>query len=104
MSHRDYLIAEGSPKFTRAGEGPKWTLDTTKWGSSPTDVIVTAKNSITGADATDDVLSGDPAVNGNVITLPKFSSATAGHFRLIVQFTVASYEPAMPAIDVIVEE
>lgn len=104
MSHVDYLIAEGSPKRCRVGEGPKWKLTTTKWGSNPDNVTVTAKNSITGADATATVLSGSPTVAGNVITLPKFSSSTAGHFRLIVEFTVTDYEPARPAIDVVVEE
>jgi len=98
------LVAVGSPKTARVNEGISWTLDTTKWGTSPTPGTVTATNRVTDADVTSDVLSGSPSVTGNVITLPKFSSSTVGQFRIIVEFTAGAYAPARPAIDVDVIE
>ena len=98
------LVAVGSPKTARVNEGITWTLDTTKWGTSPTPGSVTATNRVTDADVTADVLTGSATADGNVITLPKFLSATVGQFRLIVEFSAGAYDPARPAIDVDVIE
>ena len=66
-----------------------YSVTTTSWGSSPTDVMVVAKdmnNSNTDVSAT--VLSGDASVLGDVITLPTIKSLTAGNrYRIEVLFT-----------------
>jgi hypothetical protein len=102
-------MAVESPKFARVGEGITWTLDITDymptgWTGEVTPGTVTATNRVTGDDATVDVLTGSASAVGNVITLPKFSSASVGQFRLIVEFSAGAYDPARPAVDVHVIE
>ena len=110
MAHTEnQLTAVESPKTARKGEGITWTLDITKymptgWSGTVTPGTVTATNRVTDADATADVLTGSAAAVGNIITLPKFSSATVGQFRLIVEFSAGAYAPARPAVDVNVIE
>ena len=110
MAHTEnQLTAVESPKTVRVDEGITWTLDITKympsgWSGTVTPGEVTATNRVTGEDATADVLTGDPSADGNIITLPRFSSATIGQFRLIVEFSAGAYDPARPALDVNVIE
>jgi len=97
------LMAVESPKYMRVGEGIAFPIDTTNYGGSPTDPSAEAfdmENS--SEDVTSTVLTGTATVADNVITLPVFSSAVAGKFRIIITFTNARYTPAKPALDVVV--
>jgi len=66
-----------------------YTLTTTPWGSSPTDVSVKAydvENS--HEDVTSTVLSGSSSITGDVITLPTLKSLVANKtYRIEVKFT-----------------
>ena len=65
-----------------------YSITTTPWGSSPTSVTVVAKDmSASAQDVSATVLSGSPAVIGDVITLPKVQSLTAEHlYRIEIKF------------------
>lgn len=82
------MIVE-SPLKQGADEQIYYTLTTTPWGSSPAAVAVVLKDS-TGLDVSSTKLSGAASVSGDVITLPKVTSLTAGsNYRLEVKFTVS---------------
>lgn len=67
-----------------------YSVTTTPWGSTPTNVSVKAYD-VTGGtrtDVTSTVLSGNATVVGNVITLPALTGLTAGKgYRVEVKFT-----------------
>ena len=66
-----------------------YSLTTTPWGSTPSDVAVTAYEGSSFTVVTDTVLSGSPSVNGDVITTPIVKSLTAGkEYRIEIKFTV----------------
>lgn len=75
-----------------------YSITTTSWGSSPTDVVVKAYE-VTGGtrtDVTDDVLSGSASVAGDVISLPAVTGLTAGKgYRIEVKFSSGgnTFEP-----------
>jgi hypothetical protein len=81
-----------SPLQQGADEEIAYQLTMTPWGSSPTNVSVKAYD-ITGgvyADVTSTVLTGNPTVSGDVITLPVLASLTAGkRYRIEVKFDSA---------------
>jgi len=72
------------------GEDEKiiYTVTTTNWASSPTNVVVAVKDVDNRyADVTSDVTSGSSSVDSDVITLPIIQTLTAGHtYRVEVQF------------------
>lgn len=104
MSQLD-LFVKGSPAHCRVGEGPYYAIDTTEQGGSPTSPSVVAYDLGNAmAVVTSTVIPGTPTVEGNLVKLPKFSSATAGKFRLVVSFTNDQYAPAKPALDVWVSD
>jgi hypothetical protein len=94
------LIVIGSPQHVWIGEGPKWTLDTTNYGGSPTSVSVTATDLSNGADVTSTVLTGSATVNAAIITLPTFSSAVVGAFQIQVTFSNSRATPFKPVFNV----
>jgi len=66
-----------------------YTLTTTPWGSTPSDVAVTAYEGSSFTVVTSTVLSGSPSINGDVITTPVVKSLTAGKaYRIEIKFTV----------------
>jgi len=69
-----------------------YTITTTPWGSSPTNVAVVAKNEATSADVTSTVFpTNSPTVAGDVITLSPLKSLTAGTlYRIEVKFTTGT--------------
>jgi len=70
-----------------------YQLTTTPWGSSPGSVVVQVFDVTAGAytDVSETVLSGDPSVSGDEISLPVLGSLTVGHvYRLEVRFTCGS--------------
>lgn len=89
MSVRE--VAEGL-QIQGEDEEIAWAITTTNWGSSPSEVSVVTKDvTAGGTDVTDEVMSGDASVSGDVITLPVLSGLTAGHlYRVEVQFTASS--------------
>lgn len=98
------LFVIGSPRPVRVGEGPYFSIRTTRWGGSPTNPSVAAYDLDDNMhDVTDTVLSGSGATinvsDPDRIDLPKFSSNRKGRFRLIVTFTNDAYAPARPALD-----
>lgn len=74
-----------------------YTITTTPWGSSPTDVTVVVKDtSDNDADVTSSVTSGSTTVLGDIITLLFIQSLTARHvYRVEVKFTAGNniFEP-----------
>ena len=66
-----------------------YTNDTSANGGSPTDVAVVAKDlSNDSADVSSTVLDGSSSVSGDVITLPKIKSLTAGNvYRIEIKYT-----------------
>ena len=77
----------------RQGEDEQiaYTVTTTPWGSSPTNVAVVAKDMTdNNAVVTSTVLSGSASVSGDVITTPKVQNLVAGHkYRIEVKFTAS---------------
>jgi hypothetical protein len=75
-----------------------YSVTTTSWGSTPTNVSVKAYD-VTGGtrtDVTSTVLSGNATVVGDVITLPALTGLTAGKgYRVEVKFTSGgnTFEP-----------
>jgi hypothetical protein len=75
-----------------------YSVTTTSWGSTPTNVSVKAYD-VTGGtrtDVTSTVLSGNATVVGDVITLPAVTGLTAGKgYRVEVKFTSGgnTFEP-----------
>ena len=69
-----------------------YSVTTTPWGSSPTDITVKAydvDDDLTDVSST--VLSGSASANGDVISLPTLKSLTAGKlYRVEVKFTSGS--------------
>jgi hypothetical protein len=82
------MITE-SPLTQGEDEQIAYTLTTTPWGSSPSDVSVVLKNS-SGTDVSATYLSGSASVAGDVITTPVVKSLVAGtQYRLEIKFTVS---------------
>lgn len=86
-----------TPRETKEGiqnqsaqESIAYIVTTTPWGSSPTDVTVTAYD-ITGGERVDvstTVLSGSASVSDDIITLPFLEALTAKRiYRIEVKFT-----------------
>lgn len=78
-----------------AGESIIYTITTTPWGSSPTDVTVAGyevKPDDTFTDVTTTIIpSGSASVSGDVITLPAVTALTAEkRYRIEVLFTSGS--------------
>lgn len=75
----------------RQGEDEEiyYSITTTNWGSSPTDVGVVVKDE-DGTDVSAGVTSGSASVAGDVITLPKIKSLTADTlYRVEISFTAS---------------
>lgn len=73
-----------------------YSITTTPWGSSPSNVVVTVVDAIDGSTVTSSVTTGSPTVVGDVITLPLLHSLTAGHvYRVNVRFVSGAntFEP-----------
>jgi len=91
MNGEGRRIAEG---IQHQGEDEEvvYSLTTTKWGSSPSDVIVKAYHINNAyADVSDTVLSGTSGVAGDVITLPKIGNLLEGNrYRIEVKFAVGA--------------
>lgn len=70
----------------------KYTITTTNWGSTPTDVACVVKDMTDGnADVTSTVMpDGSISVSGNIITLKSLKSLTEGkRYRVEVKFTTS---------------
>jgi len=82
-----------------ADEEVTYTLTTTPWGSSPSNVVVTVYDITLESvreNVTSTVTSGSPSVNGDVITLPVILDLVENHnYRVEVKFTTGGqvYEP-----------
>lgn len=76
-------------KYQGVDEEQEYTVTTTPWGSSPSNVTVVVKDITAGfVDVSAAVLSGSPNVVGDVITTPKVKSLTAGRaYRMEIKFT-----------------
>jgi len=87
MSQGSRRIAEG---IQHQGEDEEvaYTLTTTNWGSSPSNVVVKAYHiNNRYLEVSDTVLSGDASITGDVITLPKLGNLVEGNrYRVEVQF------------------
>lgn len=72
-----------------ADEEVAYTLTTTPWGDSPSDISVTAYDmSDSFAVVTDDVLEGDASSDNTSITTPVVLDLTAGNkYRIEIMFT-----------------
>jgi len=67
-----------------------YTLTTTPWGITPTDEAAAIFSVLNGqfTDVTDINMTGDPSVNGDIITLPVIDVLIAGTmYRVEVLFT-----------------
>lgn len=80
-------VQEGAQK-QGADEKIIYSLTTTPWGSSPSNVAVVVKDVTENTtDVTGLTTSGSASVNGDVITLPKIQNLTAEHlYRVEVLF------------------
>ena len=90
MSENDVREFTESPLKQGADESIVRTLLTTPWGSTPTGIEVTLYDVTKGAytDVSEDCLSGNPSVAGDLITLPALEALEVGHlYRLEVKFT-----------------
>lgn len=86
MKATDREIVE-SPLYQGTDEQIAYTLTTTPWGSSPASTAVVLKDAA-GTDVSETHLTGDPSVDGDVITTPVVHSLTAGEkYRLEIKFT-----------------
>lgn len=92
LSENELAVKE-SPLEQGRDEEKVYSLTTTPWGSSPTNVVITAYDaSASFADVTSTVLSGSPSVSGDVITLPTLKSLTLGHwYRVEMMFTAGGH-------------
>ncbi|MBN1814704.1 MAG: hypothetical protein JXA14_22885 [Anaerolineae bacterium] len=91
MDSDDRVVVEG-PLYQGEDEGIYYSITTTPWGSSPTNVSVVVKDVHQSyEDVTDEVMpSGSPSVDGDVITLPKLRNLERNHWYVIeVKFTVS---------------
>lgn len=70
-------VAKESPLLQGVSEQILYSLDTAPWGGTPVVSSIKAYDA-TGVDVSATVLTGGSSVNGNVITLPKLKSLTAG--------------------------
>lgn len=75
-----------------------YSITTTSWGSSPTNVIVKGYDVSTGGrdDVSTNILSGSASVSGDVITLPVIQSLLANKtYRIEIKFTSGgnTFEP-----------
>ena len=87
MKATDREIVE-SPLYQGEDEQIAYTLTTTPWGSSPTNVSVVLKNSA-GVDISATNLSGSPATAGDIITTPVVHSLVEdSRYRLEIRFTI----------------
>lgn len=70
-------------------ESISYSITTTNWGTSPTDVNVVAYDMTTRADVTSTVFPvNSPSVNGDIITLSPLKNLTRNHrYRVEVEFT-----------------
>ncbi len=89
-------VSEGQLEQS-ADEEIIYTLTTTPWGSSPTNVAVTAYDESRRTLVTATVFpANSPSVNGDVITLSPLKSLVKGHiYRVEVKFSSGGniYEP-----------
>ena len=83
------LAVKESPIEQGQDEEITYTLTTTPWGSSPTDVSLAAYDAMQSfKDVTSEVLSGSPSVAGDVITFPVVGSLSIRHVYVVeIQFT-----------------
>ena len=91
MDETDRIVIEGE-QWQGEDEQIAYSITTTPWGSSPSNVAVVVKDeSAAFADVTSTVMpAGSASVNGDVITLPILKSLTRGHrYRVEVKFTVS---------------
>jgi Na+-translocating ferredoxin:NAD+ oxidoreductase RnfC subunit len=65
-----------------------YRITTTPWGTVPSNVSVVVKDvSASYSDVTAAVMTGNPSIAGDVITLPKLKALTAKHiYRVEVKF------------------
>lgn len=89
MVERDIREVKGGELVQGVDEEIVYTVTTTPWGSSPTNVAVTVLDlSDDSNDVTATVTSGASSVSGDVITLPKLLSLTVDHrYKVQVEFT-----------------
>lgn len=86
-------VAEGR-QFQGADEKITWTVTTTNWASTPTNVVQKVKQMPSGVDVTSSVVSGSTSVSGDIITLQPIDALTPGTlYRVEVQFTAGGGAP-----------
>jgi hypothetical protein len=81
-------VAEGT-QYQSPDEQLAYSITTTNYGSTPTDVSVKAYDEHTGTDVTTTVFpTNSPSTDGDVITLSLLKSLTVGNsYRIDVKFT-----------------
>lgn len=87
----------------RPGEAIAYTVDTTAYGGTPTDLAVslwelTTTTESAGTDVSSARLSGAVSIAGNIITTPRVTVEAGGRrYRLVVRFTCMgnTYAPAV---------
>ena len=90
MSIRE--VTEG-PQTQGADEKITYTITTTNWASTPTNVSMVVKNQ-NGDDVSSTVTSGSTSVSGDIITLEAISALVKNErYRVEVQFTASGGAP-----------
>jgi len=92
MNENDRIVKEGT-QYIGEDEEIVYGLTTTPWGSSPSSPAVVAYDITDGGktNVSDTVLEGVVSASGDVITLPKIKSLTAGNqYRIEILFTSGS--------------
>ncbi|HMN11163.1 MAG TPA: hypothetical protein PKD55_02415 [Bellilinea sp.] len=85
MNKNDRMIVE-SPIYQGEDERIPYPIDTTPWGGSPSNPVITIKDS-TGADVTAAHTLGVATVNGDKVITPLIINLTKGAtYRLEVMF------------------
>ena len=66
-----------------------YTIATTPWGSSPTNVVIKAYDTVDlDVDVSATILDGSPVISGDGIQTPTVQALTLGHmYRVEVKFT-----------------
>lgn len=83
----DGSVIEGSPVTMRVGEAMAWAMDFADQGT-PSAVNGVVCLDASGTDKSSTLLSGSASIAGAVVTLPKFTPASAQVYRLRASVTI----------------
>lgn len=91
----DIREVKESPIVQGEDEKIAYTLTTTPWGSSPSNVSVTMyeyTDNVIGTNVSATRMDGAAAISGDVITTPVISVVANTNYRLEIKFTVGGNE------------